>query len=470
MSKSKSLLKNTMILGIGQFVPKIVALITLPIFTACLSTSGYGTYDLIVSFSSLFLPLLTLLIQQAVFRFIISEKDKNNYYIYITNSLFFIFISSIFWFIVLLVGLIFFKFSFTFVILIFLFYFIQSINDVVGQIARGFGKNNLFSLGIILFSISNLFLTLIFLYNKMLNLNTIIIILTISYFISFIFVFLKLKVFKYINLKEISFKQIKTMLKYSIPIIPSSISLWIVNLSDRILISKFLGLSMNGIYAVANKIPNLFGTAYSIFNLAWTELASRSIDEENIDEYYSDLFNSLFTFLIGAIMALITLSPIMFEILIDSKYNEGFFQMPVLFFGVFFSCLVSFYGGLYVALSKTKKVGLSSLFGAILNFLINILLIKKIGLYAASVSTLVSFFVIFIYRCIDLKKYINIKYNFKKIYIGILFSVISLILFYVNNIISLLLGILAALVYNLIFNDMFKKIITLVFKKIKSKI
>ena len=77
MTKNKVLAKNTIILAIGQFIPKLIAMITLPIITKAFSTEEYGIYDLIISFASLMLPLMTLLVQQAVFRFLINEKEEN---------------------------------------------------------------------------------------------------------------------------------------------------------------------------------------------------------------------------------------------------------------------------------------------------------------------------------------------------------------------------------------------------------
>ena len=90
MNKNKVLAQNTIILGIGQFIPKIIAMITLPILTRAFSTDEYGIYDLIISFSSLAIPVITLLIQQAVFRFLINEKDEKICKSYITNSIIFI--------------------------------------------------------------------------------------------------------------------------------------------------------------------------------------------------------------------------------------------------------------------------------------------------------------------------------------------------------------------------------------------
>ena len=140
--------------------------------------------------------------------------------------------------------------------------------------------------------------------------------------------------------------------------------------------------------------------------------------------------------------------------------------MPILFLGVAFNCLVSFYGGLYVALQKTKQVGVSSTIGAILNIIINVVLIKKIGLYAASISTAVSFFIILIYRIIELNKYIKIKYNISNIIIGVIFLTVTIFNYYNLNMIILFLNILIALLYNVLYN----KLILLIIKKGKNKI
>lgn len=68
VNRTNKLIRNTIILGFGQFLPKLVSLITLPILTAGLTTSEYGIYDLILSTQSLLIPLMTLQIQQAIFR------------------------------------------------------------------------------------------------------------------------------------------------------------------------------------------------------------------------------------------------------------------------------------------------------------------------------------------------------------------------------------------------------------------
>lgn len=468
-NKSKTLAKNTAILSIGQLIPKILTLITLPILTGAFSTEEYGIYDLVISFSSLFLPLMTLLIQQAVFRFLIdsnSDKDKKTY---ITNSVSLIFIISI---VIFLVGLIIGKSvnaNISILVIAFFIYLIESLYDLFGQVARGIGKNSWYSTAVVIYSIANMLFLLFSLYTKIININNVLIIVVLSYLSALIFLIFKIKAYKYFDFKKISYNKTKELLKYSIPIIPSSIALWIVNLSDRLIITTMIGNSYNGVYAAACKIPNMFATIFNVFNLAWTELAARSIEEKEIDKYYTNLFKNLYCFLMGALMALISISPILFNILIDSKFNEGFNQLPILYLGVLFSCFVSFYGGLYIALKKTKQVGISSIAGAIINIIINILFIKSINLYAASISTLISFIVICLYRAMQLQRYIEIKYNIKDIIIGIVGILLVITCYYINNIFAICMAILISIAYNLKFNVFLVSFLKFFVKKLKRR-
>ena len=216
--------------------------------------------------------------------------------------------------------------------------------------------------------------------------------------------------------------------------------------------------------AAATKIPNLFATAYNVFNLSWTELAARSITEKDISKYYSVLFQNLYSFLIGCLNILIIFSPILFHILIDEKFLSGLNQMPILFLGILTSSLTSFYGALYIALEKTKKVGVSSFAGAILNIVINLCLIKEFGLYAASISTFISFLIILLYRIKDINKYCKLEYSKKEILLGITLTTIVLVCFYLNYFALFSLGLILTIVYNIKYNCILK----FSFQKIKN--
>ena len=123
-----------------------------------------------------------------------------------------------------------------------------------------------------------------------------------------------------------------------------------------------------------------------------------------------------------------------------------------------------FYAGIYIALKQTKQVGYSSAIGAAINLLVNFLLIKQYGLYAASISTLISYLVIVIYRYWDIKKYIDIKYDYKQIVSGLCIMIACSFLYYTRTYWGYILCTLIAILYNWIEN---KYMIRYVVKKIK---
>ena len=147
-------------------------------------------------------------------------------------------------------------------------------------------------------------------------------------------------------------------------------------------------------------------------------------------------------------LALIAVTPLIFILLVKGNYREAFNQVPILFYGTFFNSIVNFYSGIYIALKRTKQVGYSSIIGAVLNAIINILLISKIGLYAASISTTLSFGIIAFYRAVDLGRVITIKYNFKEIAFGMLAFFISSICLVTNKRSLIMICWIIAIIYN----------------------
>ena len=103
----------------------------------------------------------------------------------------------------------------------------------------------------------------------------------------------------------------------------------------------------------------------------------------------------------------------------------------------------------------TKQVASVSIIGAIINIIINVIFIKYIGLYAASISTAVSYFVMMIYRHIDLKKYINIKYESGLVIKTILIFTFAIVLYYQKNLILDVINLIVVVIYAIVMNKDF---------------
>ncbi len=458
VDRNKELAKNTVILGIGQLVPKLIGLIVLPIITTYLSTQDYGLYDLIVSCSSLITPIVTLQIQQAIFRYLLMTKKEEDKTEYISSALLFLIISSLAGSLVVFFVLkIILKTTIILTILITLLYLFEATYLLLGQIVRGLGHNTKYSISVIVYSITNMALLVLLVAKANFALYGVTISLVAAYICSDVYMLFASGVLPYLNVRSFSKSKLFELLHFSLPIVPSSIALWVVNLSDRLIIIHFLGSSSNGIYAVANKIPGIYNTAYNIFSLAWVETAAKVSDDGKPDEYYSIMFSKLYNFLIGVMLFMLAFTPLIFKLLVRGDFTQAIQQVPILYFGVFFNSLLNYYSGIYIALKRTKQVGISSALGAIINAAINILFVRRWGLYAASISTAIAFCIIVIYRAYDLRKVINIIYNKNDIVIGFILFIICSIMIILSNTFLSLLCLAIAVLYNYVKNKEFGK-------------
>ena len=127
-------------------------------------------------------------------------------------------------------------------------------------------------------------------------------------------------------------------------------------------------------------------------------------------------------------------------------------------------------GGLYTAKKKTKSVGLTTIGAAVINIVIDLALIKTIGLYAASISTLISYIALTVFRMINVRKFIDIKYDMKNLLIILLLTTVSCGLLYFNSIYVYIFNILLSFVCAWLLNKVvIKKVVANILKKISRK-
>lgn len=452
-SRESNLVKNTIILAIGVFFPKLVVFITLPILTGCLTKTEYGTYDLILTLVSLLLPAATLQVQTAAFRFLIDDREQKEE----TKSI----ITNIYTFIIptstLVLVLLYFILgwqldSAVLRIEICAYFMFDLLSGTTRQIVRGIGKNSLYAISAFVSAIIQIAGVVLFVWVFNMGLEGAVLALCLGELLSFLFLAVKIKLWRYLNFKLISKGQLKRLLAYSWPMVPNSLSMWVMRVSDRFVITAFMGVAANAVYAVAYKIPSILNLAQSTFNMAWQESASLASKDEDANAYYSNIFKKIYDISAGMMSALIGITPLLFFILVRGDYDEAYNQILVLYLAVFFFVISTFWGGLYVAHQKTKSVGMTAVVAAIINIVVDVALIQWIGLYAASVSTLVSYLFLCIFRIFDTRKFLKIKYNYKHIFIVLAIVILQCFVcaqrILVLDIVNFVLGVLVFVVLN----------------------
>ena len=140
----RDLLKNTLIIAIGKFSTQVLSYFLLPLYTSILTTSEYGIYDLLVTICIFVIPLITIMLEESMFRFLIDEEELEGKKKVISTATLYALMSTVFWcgltFIVLkLLG-----YEYT---TVFILYMISSIlMKLTNGISRGMSQIKLYSL------------------------------------------------------------------------------------------------------------------------------------------------------------------------------------------------------------------------------------------------------------------------------------------------------------------------------------
>lgn len=466
MSREKELIKNTGIITIGKICTQMISFFLLPLYTAIFSTEEFGIVDLLNTIVSFLLPILTIQIDQALFRFLIdardNEKDKAKL---ITSAFTFILIGIVAYTAIFICLAPFINNIYKYFLLINVLASILS--AFMLQAARGLGYNKEYSIGSFIVAAFTVILNVLFIVVLKFRVEGMLLAIFIANMLAAVYLLLAKKTYKYISFKLFDKKLLKAMCKYSAALIPNAISWWVINVSDRAIISTMMNVAANGIYAAANKFSGMYINAYNIFNIAWTESAAIHINDQDKDEYFSKTINTGFKVFACFALIIIGVSPFIFPLLINSKFNEAYNQIPLLMLSSLFNVGVGLVSVIYVAKKRSFDISKTSFLAAIINILVNVLLIKKIGLYAASISTIVAYLAMFIYRAIDCRKYVKYKMDLSMLVTLFIVYLVTFIMYYINKPwlnVTMLLGVL---IFSIMYNkNSFKSIGKIIKRKL----
>ena len=451
MNRNSNFVKNTLILSIGTFLPKVAAFFTLPVLTGFLTKEEYGTYDLITILVSLLLPAVTLQIRSAAFRFLLEHKTDEEYKKRIITN---IFVFTVPISIVALIILYFVLPDTSGIIRLWMciYYFSDIIFHTTLQIARGIGNNLNYSISAIINATGKMIFVIILVRFFKMGLTGAVIALCVSTTVAFIYIALKIRLHRYIDMKLIEGACIKEMIKYSWPIVPNELSLWIMSMSDRMIVTKIMGVATNAVLAASTKIPSLINLAQSAMVLAWQENASITAEDEDSSKYYSDMFKVMTNLQMGVYSIVVAATPILFKILIKGEYSEAYYQIPILCLSIYFSGLATFLGGIYVGKKATKSIAYTTVSAAVINIVVDLLMINHVGLYAASISTLVSYIALFTFRIFDVQRLVKVKCEICLLAMQLVVMLIEMILCYqqtlICNLINGIIAIMALIIFN----------------------
>ena len=236
MNERRRLIKNTGIIAIGNISTKLVSFFLLPLYTAVLSTAEYGAYDYIISIATFCVPFVSVLMDESIFRFLIdciTELDKKKIIFTVLG-------------IPIMEGL---HYSYTVYAIIYIL--LNVICGMLSALLRGIGRTDQFAFFNFLLGSLQIVLNVVFVAVLKLGLQGMLLASVLAQLIVATIFVLKIKLWKFINIKCVEISLAKEMIVYSFPLIPNKVSWTIINLSDRIILMNMIGSEATGLYAVS---------------------------------------------------------------------------------------------------------------------------------------------------------------------------------------------------------------------------
>lgn len=407
MDKYKKLASNTMIFAIGTFSSKLLVFFLTRLYTTVLSQAEFGTVDLIQQSGNLLIPLATLGITNAVVRFGL-DKGVRKSDVFTTGL-----ISILSGFLLLAAcGPLINRVSFLsgHVSLLCFFVLTSSLRNLCAQFVRAKGAVRLFALDGILSTVTTIAFNVLYLVIFRLGIFGYIFSLICSDVLSVIFLTYMSRLYRYVKWKGLDFNISRSMLKYSIPLIPNTVLWWITNVSDRYIVTHFWGETMNGMYAAAYKIPSIIMLVSGIFMDAWQ--ISAITEQKARDKFYTKVVSMYAMLLFLLASGVILFTKVIPYILFDKVYYEAWRYIPLLVMSIVFTCLVNFLGSIYMVEKKSVRSLMTAALSAAINIGLNFWWIPLYGVNGAAAATLACYLVVFVVRLADTRKYIRIRWNF----------------------------------------------------------
>lgn len=459
-SKNEKLIGGMFIYAIGTFGTKILSFLIVPLYTYYITTSEMGTYDLLHSTMSVLTPLVTLQISDAAYRWMIRKEQVEKS---IESTIQVLFINCTIFSIIILIINQFWEIPYCgyFIVLLITSRALATIQKLL----RGLNNQKLYTVSSIFYSVCYLSLNVLQICVLKMGVVSLFQSAIIANILAIVFIFVleHRLVRPYFNKPDFSF--IKELFGVSIPLVPNQLNWWVMSSSDRYVIRFFMSGAANGIYSISYKFPSLLHLVLGLFTTSWQDVSIA--DEKKDGRYYSDVFERLYKFSFSMLPALIALTQLYICILMSEAYHEAAKYIAFLYMGTIFQVFSSFYGVGYVRQKKTKNASFTSIYGAVINIVVNIALIRFIGLYAAEISTFVGFFVMWVVRERQNREELQITINLKKFLpyfaVALIVSTISAMFNLYVDIIVFIVGGVYFLIVN--WNDI-KHILLMIYKKL----
>lgn len=431
-SREKSLAKNTLILTVGKISTQAISFFLLPLYTAYLTKEDYGIVDLMSTIITLLLPIVSLQMEQAIFRYMAEfRNDKRKLQSIVTTSFSFIFVQILLYIALFCVAQLFVDNPYKWFLLSNLIAAV--INFSLMQVLRGLGDNTGYAVAAFISSVINICVNLILILRYRWGAASMLTAALVGNLVSIVYIVFRAGFWDYYRLKYFDRHELKELLAYSAPLVPNELSWWAIRTSDRFIISAVIGLAANGVVAVANKFPSIFVMLYNIFGIAWNESIILHLKDEDGAVYFSNMLNRMIRIFSCVALLVIAFMPVAFNLLVNENFQQAYDLIPLYMTGAILNVVIGLVSAVYIVYKQTKVIAKTSFLSAVICIIMNVVLVNYIGVYASPVSNIVGFGIMAMYRGWDINRFVKVNWDMRYMISFVVILILTMALYYTET-------------------------------------
>ena len=398
------LLGNTLVFALGGLAIKAVSLVLMPLYTTALTAGEYGTAELLNSAIEIVLPLLSVGVVEALYRFSIDDdvpKDE-----LFAGSLVVLgggvvcagvacALGSVLW-------------NMEHAAAFFVLFCSVCVFKATTQLARGLGHVRRFVVYGLINALAMVVSTYLLLVRAHTGIEGYLWSYTIGYLVGGLVAFLGSAEYRFLAPFRIDRALLRRMLVYSLPLVPNLLSWWLVSVSGRYVVLWGSGVVAAGLFTAASKMPALVNIVASVFQQAWQYSTAREIDSPDRGAFFGVVMRgySLATLTVAGLV--IALNRPISRVMLQAEFAEGWRYVPLLMLVASFGVISIFFESFYQALKNSGVLMASTALGAGVNVVLGVALVPFMGPWGAGLAGAVAYMLVLVVRARDLRRRINL--------------------------------------------------------------
>lgn len=418
MNKYRQLAFNTIVFAIGSFGSKIFSLLLNNLYTRHISPTGFYTKTLIETTALFLLPVFTFSLTEAVVRYGLDKKYRKKEIFTTAGVLIFAGLMIMIIVMPFIEMIPYLSPIHEYTVMLTVYVCISSVRSLCSQFVRARGMVRLFAFDGIFTTMTLFIFNVLFISRLEMGVQGFMLSVILSDACSSVFLFISAGLHRYLDVRCFSRKLGASMMKFSLPLIPTTVMWTFTGFSDQIFIGNMCSEESAGIYSASTKIPNLLSMVSTIFFQAWNISAITENESEGRNEFYEKVYSAyesvLFIGSAGLIFLIKPISAVLINYDTFPEYSTAYLYAPVLITASVFTCLDQFLSGIYSATKHTVNSLVTVTVACVANIILNTHLIPVWGINGASIATFLSYFICFWIRMADSRRYVPFRFSIPK--------------------------------------------------------